>query len=65
MDDLREQINSLGNTGSLENLLIAIAYWLFVIVVILFIFWLVVKINNWRLYRRRSKAKDRDDFFLF
>lgn len=65
MDDLREQINSLGNTGSLENLLIAIAYWLFVIVVILFVFWLVVKINNWRLYRRRSKPKDTDDFFLF
>lgn len=64
MDDLREQINSLGNTGTLENMLIAIAYWLFVIVVILFIFWIVVKINNYRLYRRRSKPKDKDDFFL-
>ena len=61
MDDVRETINSLSNTGTLENILIAIAYWLAVAVVILFVFFVAVKINNYRIYKRFSKD-DMDDF---
>ncbi len=61
MEDFRENINSLSNTGTIENILIAIAYWLAVIVVILFVFYIAVKINNYRQYRRHGKM-DTDDF---
>ncbi len=61
MDDVRETINSLSNTGTLENILIAIAYWLGVAVIILFVFFVAIKINNYRLYRRYMKD-DVDDF---
>lgn len=61
MEELRENIGSFSNTGNLENLLIAIAYWLAVIVVILFVFYVAVRINNYRLYRRHGKGA-KDDF---
>ncbi len=61
MEELRDNIDSLSNTGALENLLIAIIYWLAVIVVILFVFYVAVRINNYRLYRRHGMM-DRDDF---
>ncbi len=61
MEELRDNIDSLSNTGALENLLIAIIYWLAVIVVILFVFYIAVKINNYRLYRRHGMM-DKDDF---
>ena len=58
MEELRENIGSLSNTGSIENILIAIAYWLAVIVVILFVFYIAVKINNYRLYKKEKKERD-------
>jgi hypothetical protein len=61
MEEFRDNIDSLSNTGALENLLIAIIYWLAVIVVILFVFYIAVKINNYRLYRRHGMM-DKDDF---
>lgn len=63
MEEFRDNINSLANTGHIENILIGIAYWLAVIVVILFVFYIAVKINNYRLYKRHGK-NDKDDFFL-
>ena len=45
----------------MENILIAVIYWLAVIVVILFVFYIAVKINNYRLYKRNSKV-ELDDF---
>ena len=60
MDDIRDNIKSLSNTGTLENILIAIAYWLLVVVIILFVFYIAVKINNYRQYRRFGKG-DKDD----
>ena len=47
--------------GTLENILIAIAYWLLVVVIILFVFYIAVKINNYRQYGRNGKI-ERDDF---
>ena len=61
MEEFRDNIDSLSNTGTIENLLIAIIYWLAVIVVILFVFYIAVKINNYRLYRRHGMM-DKDDF---
>ena len=61
MEELRENIDSLSHTGTMENILIAIIYWLAVIVVILFVFYIAVKINNYRLYKRNSKV-ELDDF---
>lgn len=61
MEEFRDNINSLSNTGTIENVLIAIAYWLAVIVVILFVFYVAVKINNYRQYRRHGKV-EKDDF---
>ncbi|MCR5633361.1 MAG: hypothetical protein K6F60_07670 [Eubacterium sp.] len=63
MEDFRENINSLTNTGMLENILIGIAYWLAVVVVILFVFYLAVRINNYRLYKRNGKI-EKDDYVL-
>ncbi len=63
MGELKDNISNLSNTGSIENVLIAIAYWLAVIVVILFVFYIAVKINNWRLYSRRGKG-EKDDYLL-
>ena len=64
MDDIKNNIDSLSNTGNIENILIAVIYWLAVVVVILFVFYIAVKINNYRLYRRNSKDKDKEDFLV-
>ena len=63
MEEFRDNINNLSNTGNIENVLIAIAYWLAVIVVILFVFYIAVKLNNWRLYKRHGKG-EKDDYLL-
>ena len=57
MEEFRENINSI----SKENILIGVAYWLAVVVVILFVFYVAVKINNYRLYRRHGRGA-KDDF---
>ena len=61
MEEFRDNINSLSNTGANENVLIAIIYWLAVVVVILFVFYIAVKINNYRQYRK-SKNFEKEDF---
>lgn len=61
MEEFRDNINSLSNTGAIENILIAIIYWLAVVVVILFVFYIAVKINNYRQYRK-SKNFEKEDF---
>ncbi|MBR3041981.1 MAG: hypothetical protein IKH94_04840 [Eubacterium sp.] len=61
MEEFRDNINSLSNTGAIENVLIAIIYWLAVVVVILFVFYIAVKINNYRQYRK-SKNFEKEDF---
>ena len=60
MDDVRESIDMFGHTGTIENILIGIAYWLAVVVVILFVFYIVVKINNWRQYKKNGKLEKED-----
>ena len=61
MDEIKDNIKSLSNTGTIENILIAIAYWLLVIVIILFVFYVAVKINNYRQFKKNGKV-ERDDF---
>ena len=61
MEEFRDNINSLSNTGAIENVLIAIIYWLAVVVVILFVFYIAVKINNYRQFRK-SKNFEKEDF---
>ena len=63
MEEFRENINSLSNTGTLENILIGLAYWLAVVVILLFVFSVAVKINNYRLYKRHGKI-EKDDIVL-
>ena len=63
MEEFRENINSLSNTGTLENILIGLAYWLAVVVILLFVFYVAVKINNYRLYKRHGKI-EKDDIIL-
>ncbi len=63
MEDFKENIESLTNTKGLEDLLIGIAYWLAVIAVVIFIFYICIKINNLFQTRKNKKAlRDRDDF---
>ena len=63
MDGLKDNIESLTNTKGLEDLLIGIAYWLAVIVVVILIFYIVIKLNNLFQTRKNKKAlRDRDDF---
>ena len=62
MDGLKENIESLTDTKGLEDLLIAIAYWLGVIAVVILIFFIVVKVNNLVRTRKNKKVlRDRDD----
>ena len=54
MGGLKENIENLTNTKGLEDLLIALAYWIGVIAIVLFIFYVVIKINN---YVQQKKSK--------
>ena len=60
MEEFRDNIDMFTHTGTIENILIGIAYWLAVVVVILFVFYVAVKINNWRLYRKNGKVEKED-----
>ena len=46
MGGFKDNIENLTNTKGLEDLLIAIAYWLGVIVVVLLVFYICIKISN-------------------
>ena len=63
MDGLKENIDGLSNTGNIEQFLIAAAYWIAIILVILFVFYVTVKLNNFIQDRKRKKSKaEKDDF---
>ncbi len=63
MGGLKENIENLTNTKGLEDLLIALAYWIGVIAIVLFIFYVVIKINNYVQQKKSKKPfKGRDDF---
>ncbi len=63
MGGLKENIENLTNTKGLEDLLIALAYWIGVIAVVLFIFYVIIKINNYVQQKKSKKPfKGRDDF---
>ena len=46
MGDIVEQVGELTKTAEIENLLMGIAYWLVVIIIILFVFLVAIKISN-------------------
>ena len=56
MDGLKENIDGLSNTGDIEEFLIAAAYWIAIILVILFVFYVTVKLNNFIQDRKRKKS---------
>jgi heme/copper-type cytochrome/quinol oxidase subunit 2 len=63
MEEFMQNIDSLSDTAALEELLFAIMYWVAVIVVMLFIFYLSVRITNKvRAWKRKEPKKNRDDF---
>ena len=62
--NIKENINTLGNTQALEELLFAMIYWVAVIVVIIFIFYVAVKISNIVRERKNPKARKNKDNFL-
>ncbi|MBQ9872267.1 MAG: hypothetical protein IJM27_10085 [Eubacterium sp.] len=63
MGGFKDNIENLTNTKGLEDLLIAIAYWLGVIVVVLLVFYICIKISNY-VHQKKTKRpyKGRDDF---
>ena len=46
MGDVVEQVGELTKTTEIENVLMGIAYWLVVIIIILFVFLVAMKISN-------------------
>lgn len=59
-----DKIGEMSKTSNLERLLLGIAYWLIVIIVILFVFLVAVKISNFIKERRGTLKREKDDFFL-
>lgn len=63
MDGLKENLENFSSTHNIEEFLMAAAYWLAIILVILFIFYVSVKLNNFIQDRKRKKTgADKDDF---
>ena len=54
----------MSKTSELERLLLGIAYWLGVIIVILFVFLVAIKISIFIKERRGTLKREKDDFFL-
>ena len=59
-----DKIGEMSKTSELERLLLGIAYWLGVIIVILFVFLVAIKISNFIKVRRGTLKREKDDFFL-
>lgn len=59
-----DKIGDMSKTSELERLLLGIAYWLGVIIVILFVFLVAIKISNFIKERRGTLKREKDDFFL-
>ena len=51
------------NPAEIENLLMGIAYWLVVIIIILFVFLVAIKISNFVKKQRGTLRREKDDFF--
>ena len=65
MIELIKYIEKLTDTRELEDLLIASAYWVGIIIMVIFVFWMTVKINNYIQSRKSERAKDdRDDYMV-
>ncbi len=63
MEGLKDNIENITNTKGLEDLLIAVAYWIGVIVVVLLIFYICIKISNYAQQKKTKRPyKGRDDF---
>ena len=63
MDGFKDNIDGLSNTSNIEEFLIAAAYWIAIILVIMFVFYVTVKLNNFIQDRKRKKTgADKDDF---
>lgn len=58
MEGFRNNIDSLADTSTLENILIAIIYWMAILVVILLIFYIAVKIHNVVLKKNHRKMRE-------
>ena len=63
MGDIVEQVGELTKTAEIENLLMGIAYWLVVIIIILFVFLVAIKISNCVKKQRGTLRREKDDFF--
>ena len=63
MGDIVEQVGELTKTAEIENLLMGIAYWLVVIIIILFVFLVAIKISNFVKKQRGPLRREMDDFF--
>ena len=59
-----DKMGEMSKTAELERLLLGIAYWLIVIIVILFVFLVAIKISNFIKERRGTLKREKDDFFL-
>ena len=63
MDGFKDNIDGLSNTSNIEEFLIAAAYWIAIILVIMFVFYVTVQLNNFIQDRKRKKSKaEKDDF---
>ncbi len=63
MDGFKDNLGNLSNTSNIEEFLIAAAYWIAIILIILFVFYVTVKLNNFIQDRKRKKSKaEKDDF---
>ena len=61
MDGFKDNIDNLSNTSNIEEFLIAAAYWIAIIFVILFVFYVSVKLNNFIQDRKRKKSRGGDN----
>ena len=64
MGSVIERIGEISETTEVEQLLLGIAYWLIVIIVILFVFLVAVKISNFIKKQKGTLKREKDDFFL-
>lgn len=62
MQDVKGTLNSIGNTNDISNTLLAVAYWLGVVVVILFVIYIIYAISTHFKNKRYGIKEDNDDF---
>ena len=62
MSNFTDQIGEMTNTTNIENLLMAMAYWLVVIIILIFVFLVAVKISNFIKHKKGTLRTEKDDF---